>query len=114
MRKKEQEIFMKELVLNILAALCALFLLTTVVTAPFWVSSTVMKMKEVNNIKETVDSLKTVIANMQQVDTLILDMSEYNSRNIEVLTENNETLASSVKTIQRKVRDIDYDLDRFD
>lgn len=97
---------------NVLSALLALAIVAAAIVLPYHFALKYVR-KTANNIKhlqEQVDSLSLVTSTMGQVDTLILDMSEYNSRNIEVLTENSEILSSSMKDIQKKVKDIDNDL----
>lgn len=97
---------------NVLSALLALAIVAAAIVLPYRYAFKYVR-RTADNIKhlqEQVDSLSVVTATMGQVDTLILDMSEYNSRNIEVLTENNEILSSSMKDIQKKVKNIDNDL----
>lgn len=76
--------------------------------------STLMRSQVEKEFNKKLDSLECVINEMRTTDSLILDMSEYNSKDIEVLTENHDILSTQIKKVERRVKSIDTDLNAVD
>lgn len=76
--------------------------------------STLMRSQVEKEFNKKIDSLECVINEMRATDSLILDMSEYNSKDIEVLTENHDILSTQIKKVERRVKSIDTDLNAVD
>lgn len=104
---------MKEFLEKLGATLLALAFVLGLVGLPFMLCDSRMMNREKDLIKK-VDSLEVVINRMQKIDTLILDMSEYNSKDIEMMNEKQDILGKRVTATERWMRDIDCELDRFD
>lgn len=91
----------------------ALVLVFGLIGLPFILCDSRIMNREKDLIKK-VDSLEVVINRMQKIDTLILDMSEYNSKDIEIMTEKQDILGERVTATEIWMRDIDCELNRFD
>lgn len=89
-------------------------LLVLIVAVITWYCSKCTFEKRINLVLERLDSIETVIGDMQKVDTLILDISEYNAKGIEVLNENHEIISSRIVKAERQVNRINSDLDAVD
>lgn len=104
---------MRDFLENLGSTLLALVLVFGFISLPFILCDSRIISREKDLIKK-VDSLEVVINRMQKIDTLILDMSEYNSKDIEVMTEKQDILGERVTATEIWMRDIDCELDRFD
>lgn len=90
-------------------ALCVAFGLTAV-----FIAHEKSTNEKIESIEARIDALIKDCAHMHVVDTLILGMSEYNAKNVEVLEENNSIFESRIKSIEESIREINADLDAYD
>lgn len=104
---------MRDFLENLGSTLLALVVVFGLIGLPFILYDSSIMNREKDLIKK-VDSLEVVINRMQKIDTLILDMSEYNSKDIEVMTEKQDILGERVTATEIWMRDIDCELNRFD
>ncbi len=113
--QKKQENSMYKPFLNILSALFAALVVTVAIGAPFYYYS-YMKPEaiEVHALRDTVDSLQLVISSMQQVDTLTLNISEINAKNIESIEQEQAIVKRRVTDLEWWAKDVDADLDSYD
>ena len=59
----------------------------------------------VKYLEKEITRINNECAHMREVDTLILNMSEYNGKNIEVIEENFNVLSTRVRKVEE---DLDY------
>lgn len=104
---------MEKPIFNFLSAIAAAIIVGACIAAPFYFSYKEYKGKLIET-EQRLDSLEAVITNMQQVDTLVLNMSEYNAKSIEVMEENHVLMSTRLNATEHEIREINKDLDAFD
>ena len=94
---------MKDFLKEALKSIVALLIVGGAILSPYLIYSA-SKTREAEN----------VITNMQNVDTLILNISEYNSKDIEVMGERQDEIKARVLATERQIQDLNDELDSYD
>ena len=106
---------MKDFLKEAFKSIVALLIVGGAILSPYLIYSA-SKTREAENriIANKLDSLENVITNMQNVDTLILNISEYNSKDIEVMGERQDEIKARVLATERQIQDLNDELDSYD
>ena len=104
---------MKNILKKLLTGFVVLFACYFVVSVPYLLSSSGIRMEN-EFIYHQLDSLQNVINEMRGVDTLIINMSEHNAKNVEMLEENNKEIRERLKRAENDISRIDADLNAYD